>query len=121
MPYRVFQKVFKDKDQTEQFKIVSWLFVVSLVVLLLTVGYFLTKGSQKAIEKSESAIVACEAVQDNNQILRNYLFETEDRGIQRIEQENREDKTPLYSKKELEESYKPLIDSLKRQNCNKDK
>lgn len=121
MPYRLFKRVLKNKDVTEQFKIVSYLFIGALVVLILTVGYFLFDSSQQSIKKSdnaaESAQIACEAVQDNNQILRNYLFETEDRAIQRINQEKIEGKVPLYDAQEIKESYKPLIDSLARKSC----
>jgi hypothetical protein len=121
MPYRVFQKVLKNKDVSEQFKIVSWLFIVTLTALILTVGIVLFSSSQESIEKSdtaaESAQIACEAVQDNNQILVNYLLETEERAITRI----KEEPNPPYSIEEIKESYSPLINSLDRRSCKEGK
>jgi hypothetical protein len=117
MPYRVFQKVLKHKDTNEQFKIVSWLFIIALVALVLSAGYVAVSSSKESIKKSdtaaESAQIACEAVQSNNQILINYLLETQERAVTRIEEED----NPPYTVAEIKKSYSPLINSLQRRSC----
>lgn len=102
-----------DKGQKILFKRSVRNFWISVIALLVTFVLFLTVLAIALFIKSEAFKHSCEEIQDNNQIFREYIIEQKERSIFRY----KENPIPGYSLEEIEKSFNPLINNLKRVEC----